>query len=114
MSEEKDLIDNIKEYLAKARESEKDNSYNAAVTLYFKAIAVLVDLFLLRKEGFIPSNHNERFRLLENKYAALYRILDKDFPVYQNSYRTKLRKEHAKILENDFKEALEFTGIKLN
>jgi len=112
--EEKELLENIKEYLKKAKEAEKDNSYNVAVTLYFKAIAVLVDLFIFKKEGFIPSNHNERFRLLEIKYPTLYNILDKDFPIYQHSYRIKLTKEHAKIFENDFKKIVKSTGIKLD
>jgi len=113
MEEKEDLLQNVKEYLAKARESEND-SYNVAVTLYFKAIAVLIDLFILEKEGFIPSNHSERFRLLETKYNLLYRILDKDFPIYQRSYRTKLTEEHVKILKNDFETIIEFTGIKIN
>ncbi len=112
MDEKKELLENINEYLIKARESE-ENSYNVAVTLYFKAIAVLIDLFILEKEGYIPSNHNERFRLLENKYNLLYKILDKDFPVYQRSYRIKLTKEHVKILKNDFEEVLKFTNIKI-
>jgi hypothetical protein len=149
MGEKEDLIENIKEYVAKAEESKID-SYNVAVTLYFKAIAVLIDLFIFEKEGYIPSNHqkndghlalkgevwnspsflgfskdyalkcvaltfenNERFRLLESKYLFLYKILDKDFPIYQRSYRTKLTKEYVEVLEDDFKEVVRFTGIKI-
>lgn len=112
MGEKEELLGNIKEYLAKAKESEKD-SYNVAVTLYFKAIVVLIDFFIFEKEDFIPSNHNERFRILETKYKFLYKILDKDFPIYQRSYRTKLTKEHVEVLKNDFKEVIKFTDIKI-
>jgi len=114
MSEKADLLNNTKEYLKEAKESKEKGSYNTAITLFFKAIAVLIDLFILEKEGFIPSNHNERFRLLESKHPFLYKILDKDFPVYQNSYRTKLTKSHAEVLENDFKQTVKYTGIKID
>jgi len=113
MGEKKDLLINIKEYLISAEEYEKKQYFNVAATLYFKAIAVLIDLFILKKEKFIPSNHNKRFRLLEVKYPFLYKILDKDFPIYQNSYRTNLKKEHVVIFKNDFKKVIEFTNIKI-
>lgn len=113
MAEQDDLLNNVKEFIKKARESEND-SFNVAVTLYFKAIAVLIDLFVLKKEGFIPSNHTERFRLLEKKYSLLYTILDKDFPIYQNSYRISIKKEFVEVLKNDFKKVVEFTGIKVD
>ena len=106
------LKENIKEYLKEALQAEKNSAFNSAATLYFKAIAVLTDLFILEKEGFIPSNHNERFRLLESKYPLLYNILDKDFPIYQQSYRLKLAKNHVEVLKNDFRKAAEFAGIK--
>jgi len=114
MAEKEILEENIKEYLKEAKKAKKNLAYNSAVTLLFKALAVLVDLFILKKEGFIPSNHSERFRLLESKHQLLYKILDKDFPVYQRSYRLKLTKKHVEVFENDFKTVAKFTGIKLD
>ena len=111
---EKFLIENAKEFLGKAKEADKDKAYNSAVTLYFKAIAVLIDLFILRKEGFIPSNHTERFRLLERKYPILYRIMDKDFPLYQKSYRLRMSKEYAEVLRKDAERVIGFTGIEIS
>lgn len=110
--EETFLLENINEFTKKAKEAKEDSAFNTAVTLYFKAIAVLIDLFLLRKEGVIPSNHTSRFRLLESKYPLLYSILDKDFPVYQQSYKLKLGKEYAEVLENDLQKIIKFTQIK--
>ena len=114
MDEEKELLDNIKEYVKEAEKSKQDGAYNSATTLYFKAIAVLIDLFILKKEGTTPTNHNERFKILKTKYQELYKILDKDFPIYQRSYRIKLTKEYLKILEDDFKKVIKFTDIKID
>lgn len=108
---EKFLIENAKEFLTKAKEADADKAYNSAVTLYFKAIAVLADLFIFRKEGSIPSNHAERFRILERKYPYLYRIMDKDFPIYQQSYQLRLGKEYSEVLRKDAEKAVRFTGI---
>ncbi len=108
---EKFLVDNAEEFLTKAKEADVDKAYNSAVTLYFKAIAVLIDLFIFRKEGFIPSNHTERFRVMERKYPALYRIMDKDFPIYQKSYQLRLGKEYSEVLRKDAEKVVRFTGI---
>jgi HEPN domain-containing protein len=108
---EKFLIENAKEFLTKAKEADNDKAYNSAVTLYFKAIAVLVDLFVFRREGRIPSNHAERFRILERKYSTLYRIMDKDFPIYQQSYQLRLGKEYSEVLRKDVEKVIRFTGI---
>ena len=113
MNEEKDLLDNINDYLKQAKKA-RGESANVAFTLYFKALAILTDLFILKKEGFIPSNHSEKFRLLENKYPFLYQIMDKNFPVYQRSYSTKLSKEHINLIEDDIEKSIKFTGIKIN
>lgn len=99
--QEKALIENINEFYRNAIDSEKKNDFNTAVTLYFKALAVLADLYILKKDGKIPSSHSERFRILEEKYPEIYQIIDKDFLDYQNSYRIKLGQENCKILRED-------------
>jgi len=74
---------------------------NSAVTLFFKAISAGVDLFILRKEGIVPSSHTNRFRIAQEKYPEIYDILDKDFPFYQDSYTQKMNKEAAEVLKED-------------
>ncbi|MBI4983059.1 hypothetical protein HZC32_00225 [Candidatus Woesearchaeota archaeon] len=111
---EKILLDNAREFTTKAEEAEWDKTYITAVTLYFKAIAVVVDLFILKTEGTIPSNHTHRFRILEEKYPLLYALMDKDFPLYQQSYKLKLDQKYVEVLKNDFRKIVEFTQIKLN
>jgi len=114
MAEEEILLDNVREYLKQAKKAEEDLAYNSATTLYFKAIAVLVDYFLLKQDGKIPNNHAERFDILRRKYPFLYKILDKDFPLYQNSYKLKLNKKYAELLKNDFKRIAELAKVEFD
>lgn len=95
------LRENIKEYLELGEKALKDKKYNSAVTLFFKAISAGVDLYILKKEGLVPSSHTHRFRIVEERYSELYEILDKDFPFYQDSYTNKMSKEAAEVLKED-------------
>ena len=113
MGAEEDLKENAKEYFRNGLFMQERNQINSAVTLFFKTISTLADLLILNKEGKIPSNHSERFRILEKKYKEVYDIIDKDFPFYQNSYRTKLNKEISKMFENDAKKLFEILGIRI-
>lgn len=114
MEQENILLQNIREFTIAAKREKEGGSFNSASTLFFKALAVSIDLFILKKEGYIPSNHTQRFKLLKDKYSALYQILDKDFPIYQDSYRLKISKQLVEVLEDDFKKIIELTGIKIN
>ena len=95
------LLENFNEYYVQGLSAFKKNKYNAATTLFFKAIAALCDLFILRKEGHIPSSHTARFRILEEKYQDIYHIADRDFPFYQESYTKRMDKESAELLKED-------------
>ncbi len=95
------LQENREEYLTLAEEAFKEKKYNAAVTLFFKAISAASDLFILRKESSVPSSHTHRFRIAKEKYPELYNILDKDFPFYQDSYTKRMDKEAAEVLKED-------------
>jgi len=107
----KQLMKNIKEFYETAISEEGKEHYNVAVTLYFKALAVLADLYIFEKQGKIPSSHSERFRILEVNYPEIYKMLDKSFPFYQDSYRLKLNKEICEVLKNDAKQLIEILKI---
>ncbi|MDO8460561.1 MAG: hypothetical protein Q7S74_05605 [Nanoarchaeota archaeon] len=107
------LIDNSKEYYKNALDAKKRSEYNTAVTLFFKTLSSLADLYILINEGKIPSSHTERFRILELNYHEIYEILDKDFPFYQDSYRNKLDKETCEVLEEDVKRLFDKVKIKV-
>ncbi len=107
------LIENAKEYYKNALEAERRQEYNSAVTLFFKTISSLSDLFILIKEGKIPNNHSERFKLLELKYKEIYQIIDKDFPFYQDSYKSRLNKETSNMLKEDARKIFKILNIRI-
>ena len=107
------LVGNAEEYYKNGIDAEKREEYNSSVTLFFKAISSLCDIYILEKDGRIPSSHSDRFRILETKYPDIYRIIDKDFPFYQDSYRTRLTKEVSVMLKEDVRRLCEILGISL-
>ena len=114
IDELKDILEqNAREYYKNALNAEKKQEYNSAVTLFFKTIASLSDLFIFIKEGKMPSNHTERFRILGLKYREVYNILDKDFPLYQDTYRMRLNKEVSEVLKEDAKRLFELLNLKI-
>jgi len=108
---EKILIENFEEYYSLGSDAFKKGKHNSATTLFFKAIAALCDLFILKKEGFIPSSHSNRFRILEDGYKEVYDIADKDFPFYQDSYTKKMDKETSELLKEDVEKLKKIVGI---
>ncbi len=107
------LNENIKEYYKNAFTAQERKEYNTAITLFFKAISSLCDLYLVVYENYFPTNHSERFRVLEKKYPILYKILDKDFPLYQDSYRTKLNSEICEVFHKDVRELFRLLNFKI-
>ena len=107
------LIENAKEYFGNALSAEKRYEFNSSVTLYFKAISALCDLYLFEKEGRMITNHSERFRILKLKYPLLYGIMDKDFPFYQDSYKLRLNMEVSEILKEDAKRLFKLLNINI-
>jgi len=107
------FLENAKEYYRNVVAAENKREYNTSVTLYFKAISALCDIYIFIKEGRLPSNHSERFRILELKYPEIYKIIDKNFPFYQDSYRLKLAKEVSSMFKNDTKRLFETIGVRI-
>lgn len=107
------LRDNAKEYWKNAVAAEQKSEFNTSVTLFFKTLSALSDIYILRKDNQLPSSHANRFRILETKYPEIYGIIDKDFPFYQDSYRSKLDKETSNILKEDVKKLSKILGIEL-
>jgi len=105
------LTENAKEYYKNAIEAEKKREYNTAVTLFFKSISSLCDLYILTKEGKMPSSHTERFRILKLRHPKIYSIIDKDFPFYQDSYKTRLDKETSDMLKEDVRKLFKILRI---
>lgn len=102
-----------KEYYQSGVEELSKKRNNSAVTLFFKCILSLTDLFILKNKKITPSSHSERFRIVQQNFPDLYDILDKDFPFYQDSYNLILSKELAEIIKNDAEKIAKKTEISL-
>ena len=114
MDEREELLrKNIQEFYTEGKNAFKRKAFNSATSLFFKALAVLADWFILKREGAIPKSHSERFRILQQKHPEIYDVLDKDFPVYQDSYTINISKETAEALEEDVKKIAKETGFEL-
>ena len=113
MQPEDALMQNIKEYVRNGLNAKGKGEHNTAVTLFFKAMIGICDLFLLKKEGFLPSSHVHRFRVLESKYSEIYRIVDKNFPLYQDSYKLRMDFTSSGIMEKDVRRISKLTGIQV-
>lgn len=107
------LIKNAKEYFDSANRDFRENKYNSAVVLYFKSLISLVDLYVFQKTQSVPSSHNSRFRILQERFPEVYNLVDKDFPFYQDSYSQIMSKELAGVIRDDAKIMAEKTEIKL-
>ncbi|MDO8740874.1 MAG: hypothetical protein Q7J54_04870 [Candidatus Woesearchaeota archaeon] len=95
------LKENFYEYYELGVSAFKQGKHNTATTLFFKALVALCDIYILRKEGRVPTSHSDRFRVLEEKFREIYKIVDRDFPFYQDSYTKKMDKESAELIKND-------------
>jgi uncharacterized protein (UPF0332 family) len=67
--------------------------FTSATILYFKTLFAIQDYILLKKIGYSPKDHNERFRLLEKEFPEEYKILDMEFNTYRNTYFKTISKE---------------------
>jgi len=95
------LKENFDEYFGLGNEVFKRKKYNSATILFFKAIVSGIDIFIFKKEGFVPSSDVQRSRILEEKCPELFDIFDKDFLFYQGG--VKVDKEAAEVLKEDAK-----------
>jgi len=107
------LLQTAKEYYATAQEAYEKKRANSAVILYFKTLVALSDIYVLRKTGETPSSHTTRFGITKKQFPEIYRLLDKDFPYYQDSYVQLLELELAAAIRDDVNVMEEKLGIKL-
>jgi len=98
---EKNLIDNIKEYISSGNEEIEKERYNSAVNAYFKAIAVLCDLKIYEKTRILSKNHSERFLFLKMHFQEAYQLINPLFDKYTTSYNLRLNKKDALVFKEN-------------
>ena len=103
---ERNLVEGFNEFFEGALEEEAKGRYKLAVTAYFKAITQICDLTILRKKGYNPTNHNERFRLLETDFPDIYLSVDRVFKTYRDTYSMPITKESCSLIKNEIKKII--------
>ena len=105
MAEKEIILKNFKEYKEIAEYSLDKKKFNAAVTLYYKALVELCDLELLAKLNKIGANHTDRFELLERSSPALYSTASKLFRFYRDSYSKEISVTIARSVKEEVENA---------
>jgi hypothetical protein len=105
MAGEDVIVKNYWEYKEIADYSFSNGKYNAAVTLYYKALVELCDVTLLRTLGRIGANHSERFAFLEDASPSLYRVASKLFRFYRDSYNKEISESVAAQMKREVEDA---------
>lgn len=106
-----DLLQSVREFLQSGSDEEAKTRYRSALTLYFKAIAVICDLVIYRKIRKIPGNHAERFRILEQQFPSVYVLVDRVFTYYTDTYSKPVTPERCATVRDTFYEITKLAGI---
>jgi S-methylmethionine-dependent homocysteine/selenocysteine methylase len=96
---------NFNEFIQLAQIAFETKRYNAAVTLYYKALVELCDLELLKKTNKIGANHQDRFLLLKINNSHLYEIASKLFRYYRDSYSKEISETIARVVKENVEKA---------
>ncbi len=91
----------LKEYFNNAMEAYEKENYNTAITLFFKALVTICDIEIYKKNKTVPYSHDSRFSILRERFSHLYRIVDRDFPFYTDSYRLAISKRLTDLVKED-------------
>lgn len=114
MTIESDLIENFKEFYASAAESLNNGRFNSATDSFFKALVVLCDIAIYRRLRILPSNHTERFNILQVNFTSFYQIVDGLFGIYRRSYTIRMKKENAERIKKGVDKIAEALKIKIS
>jgi HEPN domain-containing protein len=110
---EKELLHQVKRFWHSAELVYRNNDYTSATILYFKALFVLLDYIILQQSGKTPKDHTERFRQLEKDMPKYYRILDKYYPIYRDTYSLSIEKEKCNEVRNNVRKIAQEQKIQL-
>ncbi len=97
-------MEELKQMAEEFLEAGKDNltkkRFNAAISDFFKAIAIYCDYLMYLEARIIPKNHTERFALLKKYFPAIYVKVSSLFSLYTKSYNMKVNEKDVKIVKD--------------
>lgn len=94
------LIDTFLEEYEGGIEQFSKSRFKNSIILLSKSLFALCDLIIHKKTGRLPSNHTERFRIMEEYYPDIYHILDRIFDKYTDSYSKPVLKGSCEMIKN--------------
>ena len=109
--QKKVLIESLMEFLESAHDDESKGRVKSAITMYFKTIVESCDFLIFDKILKVPSNHNERFRVLEKYFPEIYKDVDYLFGIYRKTYSKKVDKEDLTQVKDGTNKIIEKTEI---
>ena len=68
--------------------------------MYFKALVGICDYIIKRDLNIEPENHSHRFYILKKHYPDLYRVEDRYFSFYRDTYQDRVRKREVEEIRN--------------
>lgn len=83
----------------------------AALILLSKSLFALVDYIIFTKHNKLPKNHNDRFRILEEKETFIYKKVDSVWSKYTDSYKKPSSLDSLNLLKTTIKEIAEHERI---
>src|SRR3989344_2962800 len=101
MDEQKRLIISaLAEFLESAQEDESKKRIKSAITMYFKTLVEGCDFLIYSQLLKMPSNHSDRFVILEKFFPEIYSELSPLFKIYRKTYSQKVRSEDLIKVKN--------------
>ena len=100
----------IEEYEGGIQEQD-NNRYKNSTILLSKSMFALCDIMIYNKLKKLPKNHSERFRILEEYFQEVYKIVDRIFSNYTDAYSKPVLKETCEEIKNGIKEISKNTGL---
>lgn len=82
--------------------------YKNASILYSKAIFAMCDYLIASRKLKLPSDHGERFRILERYLPKVYALIDRLFGKYTDTYLKPSDKNACEEIKNAVKELGKF------
>ncbi len=89
----------------------KLKKYKSATILISKALFALVDYVIFKRYQKLASNHNDRFRFLQQKDKDIYNIVNNVWEKYTDTYSKPVLKESILLLNKAIKEIVNKDGI---
>lgn len=105
------FVKNIKQFSKSASLVYFNRDYTSSAILYFKTLFAICDLIIYKKIGRTPKDHSERFRLLEESFPDLYKIVDLLYPSYRSTYNLNLTKQQCDKVKNEVERIIKEQGI---